>query len=754
MRRWLFGSRFWLLIVVALPFLRHGRSSMPEFTTDLTTVISTRLPETTTGDDGFTDATTNFPFFVDDILIVAPTGVCFLTVFWRQPVLPDLTFVASSHQPQTSYFGIGKTEVVYLFADMLGNFHCVTFIVEVVPESPILVDDIVKVVPDGVCYARVNWKGPFLPDLWLVSSSHQPVTSLFNLGETQVTYVFANMAGDFFCVTFLVEVRPESPLLVDDIVEVAPLGVNYVTVDWKGPFLPGKTLVSSSHQPNTSPFCIGITKVVYVFVNATTGEFCCVCFFVEIISDAETTESIQTTSSPDVETTTSYYEFQNRGLFNDGEWSCENANPCLGSHVTCMDDLDGPYCVCDTGYQFSDGSQWACADVNECVQGLDDCEPSAHLTCFNEEGGYSCRCLDGFTMTAGGTCQIGTTSFNSNNTNSEFERYVSILLTFRTTAINKQPAVFSTELLNETSDKFKLLASFTCSSVMEVFSGIPPLPVQRCSALGFRSGSIRVFLQLEIALTTLSTESIKETFMSKLYDDSNGFKVLERTNGDSLKIEGSSVKFEYINDISCDDIVCHNGGVCQVDQKIYERGCLCPPNLTGSNCETELTNVNGTLKVTESILTSQRIDSVSVVTQKRRTSAIYIVIPVVFTACVIMFLLMCCCYVSLKHKANRKPALVEQRTPIDVIQLHRMNYNKSHRRPEVIRNPGVRVNESYEESELEDERRLRHFERIFTEMRKSGLHSISSNAPEDGSVSSARLSEFSHPYTADGSVNF
>lgn len=74
-------------------------------------------------------------------------------------------------------------------------------------ESPILVDDIIKFASEGV-YTRVNWRGPYLPGMTLVSSSHQPVTSLFDLGVTQVIYVFANTTGDFSCVTFLVEIIP------------------------------------------------------------------------------------------------------------------------------------------------------------------------------------------------------------------------------------------------------------------------------------------------------------------------------------------------------------------------------------------------------------------------------------------------------------------------------------------------------------------------------------------------------------------
>ncbi|KAJ8039373.1 Cubilin [Holothuria leucospilota] len=412
-------------------------------------------------------------------------------------------------------------------------------------------------------------------------------------------------------------------------------------------------------------------------------------------------------------------EFHDRGFQNDGKSSCENANPCLGSHVTCMDDSTDPYCVCERGYQFVDSSQRECIDVNECLGGLDDCEPSANLVCFNEEGGYSCQCLDGFTITANGTCQKENSAITS-----DVEPDISTLLAFRITAINQKTAVFSTELLDENSDQFNLMASFTCSSVMEAFSGIPSIADGGCSALGFRSGSINVFLQLEITPgeTALSTKSMEETFMSKLYDDSHGFKVLQRANGDSITIDENSVIFEC---------------------KQRKRSILMKFLVTSLYAKTEAL-VNLTRKSTKEVAYT-----VSVMTQNRSTFVLFILIPFAFAAS-LMFFLICCCCVSLKHKTNKNTAVVDQAKAVDETDLNRLNRNISQRMPMVIRNPGAT---NYEESELEDERRLKHFERIFSEMRRSGRHSIPASAHEDQTESRKCLSEFSHPYTADGSAN-
>merc|ERR1712106_820644 len=53
---------------------------------------------------------------------------------------------------------------------------------------------------------------------------------------------------------------------------------------------------------------------------------------------------------------------------------------------------DGDYnCTCIDGYE---GDGFDCEDVDECVEGLHDCDDNAE--CGNEAGGYNCTCDDGF----------------------------------------------------------------------------------------------------------------------------------------------------------------------------------------------------------------------------------------------------------------------------------------------------------------------------------------------------------------------
>ena len=59
------------------------------------------------------------------------------------------------------------------------------------------------------------------------------------------------------------------------------------------------------------------------------------------------------------------------------------------------DDAHCEECVvdCPPGYELSDGK---CADVDECVAGLDDCFPAPGGTCVNTAHGYECQCASGW----------------------------------------------------------------------------------------------------------------------------------------------------------------------------------------------------------------------------------------------------------------------------------------------------------------------------------------------------------------------
>eukprot|EP00057_Strongylocentrotus_purpuratus_P020264 XP_011674738.1 PREDICTED: mucin-like protein isoform X1 [Strongylocentrotus purpuratus] len=73
-------------------------------------------------------------------------------------------------------------------------------------------------------------------------------------------------------------------------------------------------------------------------------------------------------------------------LFTD---ACRNGN--------CTNTYGSFYCTCNEGF-LGTGTD-SCEDINECVQGANDCQQ----ICYNEEGGYSCACWDGYELDEGGS---------------------------------------------------------------------------------------------------------------------------------------------------------------------------------------------------------------------------------------------------------------------------------------------------------------------------------------------------------------
>jgi len=73
---------------------------------------------------------------------------------------------------------------------------------------------------------------------------------------------------------------------------------------------------------------------------------------------------------------------------------CVDINECLAQGIcgpsgTCANSYPGYSCTCGTGYAVPAGEK-ACAEVDECRRGLDNC--SFHDTCTNTVGAFTCSC--------------------------------------------------------------------------------------------------------------------------------------------------------------------------------------------------------------------------------------------------------------------------------------------------------------------------------------------------------------------------
>ncbi|PKN54194.1 MAG: hypothetical protein CVU56_27825, partial [Deltaproteobacteria bacterium HGW-Deltaproteobacteria-14] len=78
-------------------------------------------------------------------------------------------------------------------------------------------------------------------------------------------------------------------------------------------------------------------------------------------------------------------------------FSCADVDECADGLADCdpaatCENTEGDYvCACTDGYA---GDGFSCVDVDECVEAIDGCDPAA--TCENTEGGYVCACEDGY----------------------------------------------------------------------------------------------------------------------------------------------------------------------------------------------------------------------------------------------------------------------------------------------------------------------------------------------------------------------
>ena len=188
------------------------------------------------------------PVFVGEALVNISTtiepGSCGATVFWDPPVALDacdteLTLVATNEPG--SIFPVGNTLVTYTATDDFGNSDVTFFSVQVVDnEAPIFVG-----VPDSMqvgvdadqCAASASWQDPVPTDCHsvTVSKTHES-GSVFNLGDTTVTYTATDVLGNQSTASFVVTVidnrAPEFTVFPDNISVTNDLGQCDAIVSW------------------------------------------------------------------------------------------------------------------------------------------------------------------------------------------------------------------------------------------------------------------------------------------------------------------------------------------------------------------------------------------------------------------------------------------------------------------------------------------------------------------------------------------
>ncbi|XP_033640824.1 hyalin-like [Asterias rubens] len=138
-------------------------------------------------------------------------------VSWVEPTATDndgqVVDVSRSHAPSTA-FSVGSTTVTYVFTDTAGNEAICSFDVDVTPDyiSPFFTfcpTEITTYAENGGTTATVDWTLPTVTDnsgvTPEVTSTYEP-NSVFNVGNTFVTYTASDESGNGASCVFVVSV--------------------------------------------------------------------------------------------------------------------------------------------------------------------------------------------------------------------------------------------------------------------------------------------------------------------------------------------------------------------------------------------------------------------------------------------------------------------------------------------------------------------------------------------------------------------
>ncbi|XP_038047594.1 uncharacterized protein LOC119721587 [Patiria miniata] len=248
-----------------------------------------------------------------------------LAVDWTEPDVLDnsghIQSAKATHKPG-SKFKPGSTVVTYRYTDPSNNVATCSFSVTVQLLEDLVPPTIMSCPSDmhetirlGVSGVLVTWAVPQATDdigpVRLLGGSHEP-ESVFHVGRTPVSYIFADMAGNRATCNFTVTVEAiddELPVILrcpSDINKTTPgNATSGVIVKWNRPKVRDNSNLpvtwTTTHRSN-SAFPAGQTNVTYTFTDASNNTATCE-FVVTILEAPSTTTQIPSTTTMPTTTT-------------------------------------------------------------------------------------------------------------------------------------------------------------------------------------------------------------------------------------------------------------------------------------------------------------------------------------------------------------------------------------------------------------------------------------------------------------------
>lgn len=226
-----------------------------------------------------------------DITVPSDTLNCGANVPWIEPTASDdcdtlVALVPTGGQPD-AFFNVGQTVVTYTATDDSGNFTTCSFTVTVEDLiAPVLsncpTDPIVLVLPNAVCDTMLNWIAPTASDncgSFTLVSNFDPGDT-FTTGDTMVTYIVTDDAGNADSCSFFVSIRDQVPPVLSncppDIVENGN-GACKIPIFWNEPTATDNCsvpIINTPFAPGDS-FMVGTTIVQIIAQDASNNYDTC-----------------------------------------------------------------------------------------------------------------------------------------------------------------------------------------------------------------------------------------------------------------------------------------------------------------------------------------------------------------------------------------------------------------------------------------------------------------------------------------------